>query len=128
MVGVIFSRDCSFAAHVDSLIRNGNASLQTLSKIRHLGCDVKSLLHAYLSYVRPVPEYACPVWGPLGLHTAHLMYDLESVQKRAVRFIQGSRDIPYQEKLITLNIQCLEQRLSELIVRFGKALLLDPAH
>ena len=56
------------------------------------------------------------------------MYDIESVQKRAVRIILGSRDIPYQEALITLNIQCLEQRLCDLIMRFGKALLLDPVH
>ena len=48
--------------------------------------------------------------------------------KRAPRIILGSRDIPYQEALITLNTQCLEPKLCDLTMRFGKALLLDPAH
>ena len=82
LLGVIFSRDWSFTAHVDSIIRKGDASLQTLSKMDHVGCDVKSLLCAYLCYVQPVLEYACPVCGPSVLQIAHMMYDLESVQKK----------------------------------------------
>ena len=118
MLGVISSRDCSFTAHVDSVIRKGNASLQTLSIMRHFGYEVRSLLRAYLCYVRPFLEQAPS-------STAHYS---PCAKKRSVRIILGSRDIPYQQAPITLNIQCPEQRLCNLIMRFGKALLLDPAH
>jgi len=45
----------------------------------------RDLLHFYTIVVRPVLEYACPVWHP-GLTVAHSELR-ESVQKRAIRVI-----------------------------------------
>jgi len=80
ILGVIFSRGCTFTTHINSVTHKANAFLQTLSKMCHFGCNAHSLLQAYLYYVRPILGYACPVWGPSVLRTAYLMQELESVQ------------------------------------------------
>ncbi|XP_065584835.1 uncharacterized protein LOC136043810 [Artemia franciscana] len=128
ILGVIFSHDCTFTTHIKSVTRKANTSLQTLSKIRRFGCNTHSLLRAYLCYERPMLESACPVWDPSVLRTIYLMQDLDSVQKRATRIILSNRDISYHNTLETLELQSLELRLGELILRFGKMLLSNPAH
>ena len=128
ILGVIFSRDCSFTAHVDSVIRKANASLQTLSKMRRLWLRCQKSPPCISLLCATSLGVCLPCVGPFSTtHCSPDLYDLESVQKRAVRIILGSRDIPYQEALITLSIQCLEQRLRDLIMRFGKVLLLEPS-
>ena len=54
---------------------------------RVLSCprDVKEM--AYKRLVRPIQEYASPVWGSIG---NTLQNELENVQKRAARFVTGN--------------------------------------
>ena len=47
-------------------------------------CEMKS--DAYLMYVRPILEYAACSWAP---HTKCNIDKLESVQRRAARFVNG---------------------------------------
>ena len=128
VLSVILSHDCTFTTHINSVTRKVNASLQTLSKMRRFGCNAHSLLRAYLYYVRSILEYACPVWGPSVLRTTYIMQELESVQKRVTRIILSNIDISYHDALATLELQSLELRLGELILRFGKMLLSNPPH
>ena len=131
VLNIIFSHDCSFTTHINSVTRKANASLQTLSKTLRFVCNAHSLLRAYpqiVYYVRPILEYACPVWGPSVLRTTYLMQELESVQKRATRIILSNIDISYHDALATLELQSLELRLGDLILRFGKMLLSNPPH
>ena len=51
------------------------------------------------------------------------MQELESVQKRATRIILSNRDISYHDALAILELQSLELRLGDLILRFGKMLI-----
>ena len=93
---VIFSCDCTFTTHVNSVTCKANASLQILSKICRCGCNAHSVLQAYLCYVCPMLGYACPVWDPSVLRIAY-MQKLVSVQKRATRIILSKRDISYHK-------------------------------
>jgi len=96
--------------------------------MRHFGCNAHSLLWANLFYACPILEYACPVRGLSVLRTDCLIQELESVQKKATRIILSNRDISYHDALATLELQSLELRLGELILRLGKILLSNPAH
>ena len=65
--------------------------------------------------VRPVLEYACPVWHS-GLTAAHSEL-LESVQKRAIRIIYP--DANYQTSLIVAGIDTLDvKRLHGVVFYF----------
>ena len=64
------------------------------------------LLHFYTTVVRPVLEYACPVWHS-GLTVAQSNL-LESVQKRAIRIVYLDAD--YQTSLIVAGIDTLREK------------------
>ena len=55
--------------------------------------------------VRPLLEYACPVWNP---HQVYLS-DKLSVQRNGTRWIVG-KDAPYEDRLKTLNLSTLSLR------------------
>ena len=62
------------------------------------------LLSFYTTYIRPVAEYACPVF-----YTAlpqYLSDQLERVQKRALR-IRSTNDLSYRQALEVFNIPTL---------------------
>ena len=60
------------------------------------GFSIKDLVTVYVGFVRPLRQYAVPVWHP-GLtqqqHDAH-----ERIQKRACRIIIGLSYTSYQDK------------------------------
>ena len=53
---------------------------------------------AYLTYVRPLLEYAAIVWS---FHTNNSINKLEAVQKRAVRNVAHACIIPYNYNIKT---------------------------
>ena len=103
ILGVIFSHDWTFTTHINSVTWKEKVFLQTLSKMRPFGCNAHSLLQAYLCYLHPILQYACPVWGSSVLKTTYVMQELESVQKWAARIILSNRDISYLDALAPLN-------------------------
>ena len=61
---------------------------------------------AFIALVRPIMEYACPVWNPYLVKHIH---SIESIQRRATRLICGSHN-SYTERLTELNWSTLELR------------------
>ena len=81
-----------------------------LKTLKHAGVTVDDLAHYYQTVVRPVSEYACPVWhSSLSKQQAK---SLEDVQRRALQIIVGNT--PYSEACHMFDIQSLEDRWSEL--------------
>ena len=68
--------------------------------------DPVAIKTAFNALVRPILEYACPVWNPYLVKHIH---SIESIQRRATRLICGS-DKPYSERLTKLNWSSLELR------------------
>jgi len=66
--------------------------------------------------VRPVLEYACPVWHS-GL-TAGQCNAIENIQKRAIRVIFSDTDGDYEIALIVDGMDSLKDRCEMLIARF----------
>ena len=69
--------------------------------------DRATFLPLYKTLVRPILEYATPVWNP---HKISHKKAIESVQRRATKRVQGLRDLPYPERLTSLGIPTLEYR------------------
>ena len=82
-LGVIFSHDLRWNNHVDFILSKATRLLSVLRRLRS-SLDQESLSHMYLTYIRPILEYACTAWGNLGTTQVDR---LERFQRRAAKII-----------------------------------------
>ena len=77
------------------------------------GVPCRELLHFYTAVIRPVLEYAAPVWHYA--ITQAQTQQLESVQKRAIHIIwYSTRGLSYHNALFAVNLPSLQARRKEL--------------
>lgn len=82
-LGVTLSADCTWNAHINDVVMRAGRALGFLKRnLRKSTKSIKELV--YLSYVRPVLEYACTVWDPSQQN--HIVA-LERIQSCAARFV-----------------------------------------
>ena len=107
-LGVIMSKDLSWSNHVNASVNKANKVLGLLKRtVGSKNREIFSIL--YRSLVRPILEYASPVWSP------YLVKDkraIESIQRRASRIALGQkrREMPYEERCELLGWSTLERR------------------
>jgi len=78
---------------------------------RTAGVPPLQLLHFYTAVIRPVLEYASPVWHYSGTITRAQSQHLESIQKRAVHIIFSfTRGMSYPNVLFVANLNSLKDR------------------
>ena len=75
-------------------------------RLRKSGAREQDLLKFYTGIIRPVCEYAAPVWATS--LTQNQKDKLENIQKRALNIIKPG--LQYQESLQQLNLMTLEKR------------------
>ena len=84
-LGVTVSDDLEWTKHVNAITTKANSKLSFLR--RNLkGCPEKLKETAYFALVRSFLEYSATVWHP---HQKYNSDKLESVQRRAARFVKG---------------------------------------
>jgi hypothetical protein len=87
-LGVDISHNMKWNNHINCIAAKGNRNLGFVKRnLRGCTQDIKQL--AYYTLVRPSLEYCGAVWDP---HTADLTNKLESVQRRAARFVSNNYD------------------------------------
>ena len=85
-LGITISQNLSWNNHIDNVCRKANNTTAFLS--RNLSsCPANIRTKCYTTFVRPQLEYASFVWAP---HTQSNTNKLESVQRRAARFVTGN--------------------------------------
>ena len=85
-LGVTITSDLRWNAHVSNVCTMANRTLGFLRRNLY-SCPQEVKEAAYKGLVRPVLDYGNSVWDPAG---AVLQEELESVQKRAARFVSGN--------------------------------------
>lgn len=107
-LGVVFTSDLRWNEHTTYIT---NKAMKKLGYLRRtLGNSTKEVkLLAYKTYIRPVLEYAAPVWDP---YTRTNIDKLERVQRKAVRFIFNSYSwrVSPSSLLQAANLEKLETR------------------
>ena len=106
LLGVTISHDLSWNKHVENIVKKAGKRLYMMYQLKRAGISQSDLVTVYLSVVRPVLEYACPVW-----HTnlqQYLSDNIETIQKRALRCI--FRGASYAEILSNVGLQTLKDR------------------
>jgi ribonuclease P/MRP protein subunit RPP40 len=105
-LGVTFSINLKFDKHIGKCVSKTN---RILGLIKHTFdyLDEDMFVTIYKSLVRPLMEYATPVWSP------YLKKDiraLERVQRRATKLVVRVKDLTYRERLLQIGIPTLEYR------------------
>ena len=98
------SNDFTWNRHVDTMIQK--ASKRIFMLYQRAGIRQADMVTIYLTVVRPIVEYACPVW-----HTnlpKYLSDSIEMIQKRAVRGIFPG--MSYIDILNHIGITTLKER------------------
>ena len=63
VLGVTISSDLSWNAHVDEeIISKARKRVYMIYQLKRAGINQNDLIRIYVSVIRPVVEYACPVW------------------------------------------------------------------
>ena len=118
LLGVLIQSDLKWDTQVNSMIRRGNSRLFMLRKLKHFHLTTKELVTVFVSFVRPVVEYAVPVWTS-GITNKHVK-DLERVQRRACKIILGLEYDSYRHALQMLELDTLQERRQKLCISFAK--------
>ena len=85
LLGVVVSDNLKWNAHVESICKKAATRLYFLKQLKRAKVPPKDMLLFYTTCIRPVLEYACPVF-----HNSlpqYLSNEMESLQKRSLRII-----------------------------------------
>jgi hypothetical protein len=83
VLGVHISCDVTWNKHIDHIVSKASKRLYMMYRLKRAGVTQQDLLRIYLSVVRPVLKYACPVWSTS--LPKYLSDKIEMIQKRAMR-------------------------------------------
>jgi hypothetical protein len=116
-LGITVTANLSWNTHITQIVKKSNKMLGLLRRTCPLltVCDVRRTL--YLSLVKSQLCYATEVWSPSQCNNK---IKLESIQRRATRWILQTRDIAYRDRLRTLNLLPLayDREMKDLIFFF----------
>ena len=101
---------------VDNMVAESSSRLYMLNRLKRFGLPMEDLVSVFVSYVRPVVEYATPVWH--GSLTDDQSKKLESIQKRACRIILGANYRSYTQAPDLTGLQPLYDRRLQLCTKF----------
>ncbi|KAI8492652.1 hypothetical protein Bbelb_296930 [Branchiostoma belcheri] len=124
LLGVMVQSDLKWNTHVNHITSQSSRRLFLLRHLKRFRLPVSDLVTVYVSYVRPLCEYACPVWSP-GL-TSTQIAQIENIQRRACRIILGKDYSRYSDACSLLGLPSLQQRRQHLILKFGRGLMESP--
>jgi len=92
---VIIDSHLTFTYHRDQIVARAFTCANLIHKCV-VSRDTASLTRAFIVYVRPLLEYAAPVWSP---HHVGKIIQIESVQRRFTKRLPGLKDLLYKDRL-----------------------------
>ena len=90
MIGVRINDKLTWDQHVDHIVKKAQKRLFSLTMLRRAKVSPKDIVKVYCARVRPVLEYASPVWH--GGLTEEQRNSIEHVQERALRIAYPGLD------------------------------------
>jgi hypothetical protein len=111
---VYLSADLKWTTHINHICSKASKRLFAIRILKRNGVKVWDLRNVYCSFIRPVLEYACPVWH-FSL-PVFLCDQIEQIQRRALKIIYP--DLSYKDGLNELNLPTLVDRRVSLCKRF----------
>ena len=83
LLGGIISSDLKWSEYVDYIVGKARKILYYIRRLKRAGLSESELVRIFLSLIRPICEYACPVWCTS--LSKELSNNIESIQTRPAR-------------------------------------------
>ena len=125
ILGFWFGPKPNVNVHVEKMLAKFRARLWSLRHLKRAGMSSADLLLVFVTVLRPVLDFAAPVYHPL--LTVCQTKDIELLQKKAMKIIYGP-EISYQESLAVSNLTSLEERREVLTQNFAVAAEKNPRY
>ena len=126
LLGVTIQNNLQWDIQVGQMITKASRRMYMLYVLKRFRASASDLTSVYQMYVRPVLEYASPLWH--SSITKHQADQMELIQKRACRIILGNQYSSYSEALETLELCSLVERREHLLRGFGQSMLKSERH
>ena len=124
LLGVLVSDDLKWNVHVNHICKKTATRLYFLKQLKRAKVNPKDMLLFYTTCIRPVLEYACPVFD--NALPQYLSNNLERLQKRTLQIIYP--DLSYAEALVAAGITSLYERRQVLSETLFDQIMQDPSH
>ncbi|XP_044757775.1 uncharacterized protein LOC123315934 [Coccinella septempunctata] len=105
-LGVVMTEGLGWSEHVDSVCRKASQRCFLFDRVFG-NCSVSTCSQLLKSYIRPILEYAGPVWDTRFRKDSDR---LEKIQRRVTRMPYGYSRPDYEDRLRILKLTTLEQR------------------
>ena len=92
-----------------------------LKKIQSFGATPEEMVHLWTLYCRSILEQSSVVWS--SSLSSENRTDIERTQKSIAKMILRNNYTTYEEALLKLNLQTLEERRKKLSLKFAKKCL-----
>ena len=117
-LGVIISSDLKWNLHTEYATKKAKKKLWCIRRLSRLGASTATLLDQYISVVRNTLEQATPIFS--GALSKSNIDEFEDVQKTAFKIILKGNYVSYQNALIVLQQETLENRRKTISTNFAK--------
>ena len=118
LLGVIIKDDLSWHANTENLVKRAYQRMMILKKLYSFNVPTENMVNIYVLYIRSVVEQSSVVWS--SLITQGQEYELERVQKVALRIIFNGNYESYDDALNWSGLKTLKERRKDLSLTFAK--------
>ena len=118
LLGVVIQYNLKWDQQIDSMVAKANTRKYFITILKRSGVQLGDLVRCYCTFVRPLLEYAAPVWHP-GL-TIQQSDVLEQVQRQVLRVLLP--DSSYSEARHISGLPTLSERRTKLCLNFASGL------
>lgn len=94
-LGVILSNDCSWHSHIEYIVSKAWPKINLMRSLAYK-LDRRSLETMYISFIRPLLEYADTIWDNCTENDKH---ELDKIQNEAARICTGTTKLVSLDKL-----------------------------
>ena len=105
-LGVFVDCNLNFDEHISTIVKKARMLSGLILRTFHFKTS-EILVPLFKALIRPILEYANPVWSPYELKDMTL---IEKVQRHFTKQVQGMKDLNYSQRLASLNLPSLEYR------------------
>ena len=118
ILGTIVNDRLSWDDNCQHIIKKVNARMQLLRGVQSFGAKHEEMVHLWTIFCRSVLEQSCAVWH--SSLTQENTDDLERTKKSFCKIVLKEKYTSYENALLKLNLESLQERRQILQLKFAK--------